>query len=84
MDVDARREINISTSCEIDIWEMIGEIEKAAAKKMVVKLAPARAGEQRRSCLSNDLAKQLLDWQPQISFSEGIARTYQWVSEQFK
>ncbi|MDD2681000.1 MAG: NAD-dependent epimerase/dehydratase family protein [Patescibacteria group bacterium] len=84
MTVEAQQEINISTANEVDIWEMISMIEKAAQKKLEVKLAPTRAGEQKRSCLSNSRAQEILGWQPQINFTEGIARTYKWVAEQVK
>ncbi|MCF7860272.1 NAD-dependent epimerase/dehydratase family protein [Patescibacteria group bacterium] len=80
--INYQGEINISTAQEIDIWQMIAAIEKAANKKLQTSLAPARPGEQNRSCLSNRLAQDILDWQPQVSFTDGISRTYQWVAEQ--
>ena len=84
MIVETKQEINISTATEIDIWQMIKVIEDVSPKKIEVKLESARAGEQQRSCLSNARAQEALDWQPQINFTEGIARTYKWVIEQVK
>ena len=84
MTVETKQEINISTATETDIWQMIKVIEEASQKKIEVKLAPARAGEQLRSCLSNSRAQEMLGWQPQINFTEGIARTYEWVRKQIK
>ena len=34
-----------------------------------------RAGEQKTSSLSYDKAKEILGWQPSVSFREGIAKT---------
>ncbi|PKM88214.1 UDP-glucose 4-epimerase [Candidatus Falkowbacteria bacterium HGW-Falkowbacteria-2] len=79
--IDCRGEINISTAKETDMWEMIMAIEEAAGKKLKIELAPARAGEQRRSVLLNRRALETLDWSPRVDFPEGIKRTYDWVKE---
>jgi len=79
--VDYRGEINISTAQEIDMWQMIAAIEEAAGKKLKLELAPGRAGEQRRSVLLNRRAAATLGWKPEISFSEGIRRTFEWVKQ---
>ena len=81
-EVGYQGEINISTAKEIDIWQMISAIEKAADKKLQTSLAPGRKGEQRCSCLSNRRAQEILGWRPQVSFEEGTARTYKWVARQ--
>ncbi|MBN2884546.1 NAD-dependent epimerase/dehydratase family protein [Patescibacteria group bacterium] len=81
-EINYRGEINISTAQEVDIWQMIEAIEKAADKKLQTSLAPSKPGEVLRSCLSNQRAKEILDWQPQVSFTDGISKTYQWVVKQ--
>ena len=80
--IDCRGEINISTGEESDLWRMIAAIEEAAGKKLKLERAPAKLGEQRRSVLSNRRALETLNWRPQVSFEEGVRRTYQWVSQQ--
>lgn len=80
--IDCRGEINVSTGIETNMLEMIGAIESAAAKKLKLIQAPGKAGEQRRSCLSNRRALETLDWQPQISFTEGVKRAYNWVKKE--
>lgn len=77
--IDCRGEINISTAKEIDMWAMIAAIESAAGAKLSLELAPARPGEQRRSALLNQRALETLNWRPQIDFTEGVRRTYEWV-----
>ncbi len=80
--IDCRGEINVSTGIETNMLEMIGAIESAAAKKLNLIKAPGKAGEQRRSCLSNRRAFETLDWKPQISFTEGVKRAYDWVKKE--
>lgn len=80
--IDCRGEINISTSKEVSILDMISTIEKVADKKLSYIKAPAKPGEVLRSCLSNQRALETLDWCPQVDFLEGVRRTYQWVKEQ--
>ena len=80
--IDCRGEVNISTGQEIDLWQMIAAIETAAGKKLRLILAPGKLGEQRRSVLLNRRALETLDWQPQMDFSEGVKRTYEWVKKQ--
>ena len=41
--------------------------------------APARAAEQRRSCLDCRRARRVLGWTPRVAFAEGIARTLAWM-----
>ena len=75
-------EINVSTGLETNMLEMIIAIESAAGKKLKLIQAPGKAGEQRRSCLSNSRAFEILDWKPQVSFTEGVKRAYDWVKQE--
>jgi UDP-glucose 4-epimerase len=81
-EINYQGEINISTAQEVDIWQMIAAIEKEAQKKLKTSLAPSKPGEVLRSCLSNQRAQEILNWQPQVSFEDGIRKTYQWVAKQ--
>jgi UDP-glucose 4-epimerase len=40
--------------------------------------APGRSGEQRHVEADNTRARQLLGWQPRVSFETGLAKTVQW------
>ncbi|MDD3285031.1 MAG: NAD-dependent epimerase/dehydratase family protein [Patescibacteria group bacterium] len=83
-DIDCRGEINISTAQEVDMWAMVAAIESAAGAKLKLELAPSRAGEQRRSVLLNRRALETLNWRPQVEFTEGVRRTYEWVKNNGK
>lgn len=69
---------NISTQTEVDINCLLSTLATISRKKFDVEYAPARIGDIRRSSLSNERAISNLDWKPQISFEEGIARTYKY------
>jgi len=77
--IDCRGEINISSGEEISLLSVIEKIEKAFAKKMIIKEEAAKAGEQKRSCLSRDRAKDVLDWTPKFNLEEGIKKTIEWA-----
>jgi nucleoside-diphosphate-sugar epimerase len=40
----------------------------------------ARAGDVRDSQADSSLAKKQLDWEPFVSFEEGLAKTVEWFS----
>ena len=64
---------------EISLLAVIEKIEKALGKKISVREEASKAGEQRRSCLSRDRAKDVLDWTPQFELEEGIRKTIEWA-----
>jgi UDP-glucose 4-epimerase len=46
--------------------------------------APAKAGEQKRSVCTPSKMKNLLQWQPEVSFEEGLSRTVDWFKTKSK
>lgn len=76
--IDCRGEINIGSGQETNLLELRENIETALAAPLPIKEMPAKEGEQRRSCLSYKRAQEVLNWEPQISLSEGIRRTVAW------
>jgi UDP-glucose 4-epimerase len=49
-----------------------------------VNYAPARSGEQRHVEADTTRARQLLGWQPRVSFEAGLAETLQWSAASMK
>lgn len=68
--------INISTCRETSLNELLAAFEKAAAHSLSVQYAPAREGDIFRSVLDNTACEKVLGFVPQMTLSEGIARTY--------
>jgi UDP-glucose 4-epimerase len=54
----------------------------ASGSKVPAQHAPARPGEQRRSCLSPARAEQVLGWKPSVSLAEGLGRTFRFFQKE--
>ncbi len=81
LNIDCPSEINIAYGIETSILGLREEISKAIDAPLKIKEMPAKAGEQRRSCLSYMRAKEVLNWEPQVSLEEGIKRTIAWAQK---
>jgi len=80
-DIDCRGEINIALGEEVSLLDIRREIESALGEKIKVKEKPAKAGEQKRSCLSRQRAQDVLNWEPKINLSKGIEMTIAWAKK---
>ena len=69
------RGINIGTGIETSVLQLAEGLQRAAGSSVPLQHAPARAGEQRRSCIAHAKATALLGWTPQVSLHEGLAAT---------
>lgn len=78
-DIDCRGEINIGFGREINLLEIRQEIEAALGETIKIKEEPGKVGEQRRSVLSRERAKAVLNWEPEVDLKEGIKRTIAWT-----
>lgn len=72
-------EINIGCGQEITVLDVVAAITAALGFELAPQHAPAKPGEQLRSCLSYDLAKKILNWEPQVNITEGVKRTIEWT-----
>lgn len=79
MAIDCPGEINISSGIESTLLDVRNSIGKALGEEIKIKEMPGKLGEQRRSCLSYQRAKDVLNWEPQINLEEGIKRTVAWT-----
>ena len=68
-------ELNIGTATETDVNETYRLVKSAFGSSLDATHGADRAGEQKTSSLSYDKAKEILGWQPSVSFREGIAKT---------
>lgn len=82
LNIDCRGELNIATSLETNLWQIIEELEKVLAYKLTIKQEEAKLGEQRRSALCIKRAKEVINWQPMISLALGIKETINWTKKQ--
>jgi UDP-glucose 4-epimerase len=71
-------EFNIGTSRETSINEIARRLRDMAATNVEIGHAPAKAGEQMRSCIDNARAKQKLAWSPEVDLDQGLSSTLEW------
>lgn len=79
MTVEYNGEINIGSSVESEVKDIIKYIENYSQKKCIVNKQDAIKGEQQRSFLDSSLAKKVLDWEAKVGLEEGIKKTYKWT-----
>ena len=81
---EATGSINIGTGVETSVNDLYRRLRRAAGTAVEATHAPARPGEQRRSCLAPARAKRLLDWAPTVSLDEGLARTFEFFRKELR
>ena len=77
-----REEINIATSQEISIENLVNLLRKLLNKDFKIETDEARLrpdnSEVFRLCGSNKKIQELTNWKPQVSFEEGLIKTIEW------
>jgi len=79
---DVTGPVNVGTGVETTVHDLYRALVAAAGSKVTAQHAPARPGEQRRSCLSPVLAGRVLGWKPSVSLSEGLHRTFSYFRKE--
>lgn len=74
--------LNLGTGVEKTVQQLCHAIEDAHGAKLNIVYKEERPGDIHKSYLNIDRAKEEMDWQPKITFEEGILKTYQWFKEQ--
>ncbi len=70
--------LNVGTGVETDVLQLYGHLARAAGAQRPPEHAPARLGEQMRSCIDASAAARAIGWRPQVALSDGLARTFEW------
>jgi nucleoside-diphosphate-sugar epimerase len=78
----AKNEVfNIEGSETITVSQVANKAKELANKNVEIQYTPARTGEFNGKNVSTEKAKKILNWQPTISFSQGIKMHYDWLSK---
>ena len=72
-------DLNIGTGVEKSLLEVVSAIENCLREKLDIEHQDAKLGEERRSCLNFDKAKEKINWQSEVNLEEGIKRTIEWA-----
>jgi UDP-glucose 4-epimerase len=70
--------VNIGTGIETDVNALCEHVRLLTGCPHAAKYVPARAGEQRRSVVAIDLAREVLGWRPEVTLEEGLRRTVEY------
>jgi UDP-glucose 4-epimerase len=70
--------LNVGTGVETDVVQLYGHLARAAGVSRPPEHAPARLGEQRRSCIDPAAAATAIGWRPEVRLADGLARTFEW------
>jgi UDP-glucose 4-epimerase len=62
----------------ISLNEVLRELGKITGKRLEAKYEPPRDGDIRDSQADISQARECLAYDPQVSFEEGLARTFGW------
>lgn len=71
----AGRTINVADGRSIDLLKLIEVINRRLGMNVEPEFAPPRAGDVRQSLADISLARELLGYEPQVDFEEGLRRS---------
>lgn len=71
-------EFNIGTARETPINTIAQRLRDMSAPGIAIGHAPAKAGEQMRSCIDNSRAGKQLGWAPAVDLDQGLLSTLEW------
>ncbi|MCO7174937.1 GDP-mannose 4,6-dehydratase [Sporolactobacillus kofuensis] len=67
--------VNVSSQTAISIKDLFQVMKEVSGSDLDVYYGPKRNGDIRHSMLSNQLARELLGWKPEVSLSDGLRMT---------
>ncbi|PYU87042.1 MAG: LPS biosynthesis protein WbpP [Acidobacteria bacterium] len=69
---------NVGVGGRVSLNEVLRELAKITGKTLAAKYEPPRDGDIRDSQADISEARETLGYHPQVSFEEGLARTFEW------
>jgi UDP-N-acetylglucosamine 4-epimerase len=72
---------NVACGGRISVNEILEEINKIAGKKIVPTYVEIRKGDITHSHADIHKAASLLDYEPEVSFADGLRKTVDWYRE---
>jgi nucleoside-diphosphate-sugar epimerase len=72
------RVFNIGTGVRFSLNQTVELLSKISGKRLEVKYDPPREGDIRDSLADITQAREMLGYNPQVGFEEGLRRTFEW------
>ncbi len=79
--IDDASAINLGTSERISVIDAVREVLKFTGHKAEIKLLLDKPTGPLNRVAGNELAKQLLGWEPEVKFLDGLHKTIKWYYE---
>jgi UDP-N-acetylglucosamine 4-epimerase len=76
--------MNVACGDQISLNDMIELLKKISGKEINASYLPERAGDVRHSKASIDKIKEVLNYQPEYRFQEGLEIVYEWYKTVYK
>jgi nucleoside-diphosphate-sugar epimerase len=76
------RVFNIACGERVSLLDILEIVYKLSGRRVAPKFEPSRPGDVRDSLADISLAKDLLGYEPQVGFPEGLSRTFDFFSKQ--
>jgi nucleoside-diphosphate-sugar epimerase len=68
--------LNIGCGASYSVLDLIAAVEKATGRPLEPRFGPARVGDVKHSFANIDRARARIGYEPQVTFSDGVGRTY--------
>ena len=78
---DDSRIFNVGGGTGISLNQLLGYIEKIVGAKAVIQHYPVRNFDPNIIVLDTTLIRKELNWSPKISMSDGLKKTWEWMSK---
>ena len=73
--------LNLGNSSPVSLKEMINIIGKAVGREPIIKQLPMQPGDVERTYADISKAKELIGYEPKISFEKGIEKFIEWYKD---
>jgi UDP-glucose 4-epimerase len=80
-DLQNNRIFNVGGSEGITLNQLLAQVETIVGKKAIIDFQPARQFDPPQVILDTTLIRSELGWIPQVSFYEGMLKTWNWISK---
>jgi len=83
LDLKNNTAINMATEEELSVMQMAQTILRLTDRPLYQYIhIPDRPGQIMKEQIDISKARKLLDWEPKVSFNEGILRTIKWINDE--
>jgi GDP-D-mannose 3',5'-epimerase len=79
---DYREPLNLGQDRMVSVNQLVDMVAEIAGKRIGKRYDLSKPQGVRGRNSDNTRLRQILDWEPQVSLEEGLARTYRWIATQ--